>query len=259
MKMTFKEYINNPMGIKNSVFSNREIYRNLYKEKLDKILVRESGKINYVLYKNKNIYIVHIKVPSEVVKKFYYDVVLQFYPMSSKDTLSTSISNYGVKFFSNDPSFVYTFAHAMITNKMYIMDLIPKMSKEAISTVAKVRNPKNEIGYVKSIYFAYLIMQNYKLFDKIKFTTEGKPYNKILFLKTIMHSDEKIRLRQEKANEQEKIKKKSKTIETKPTSRERTTKSNENITNIKSSSSDNKIKSINKFGNSKKSKKVKSI
>ena len=76
MKITFKDYINNPMGVKNSVFSNREMYRNLYKDKLDKLLVRESGKIDYYLYTNKDIYIVHIKVPSETVKDFYYDVVL---------------------------------------------------------------------------------------------------------------------------------------------------------------------------------------
>ena len=31
---------------------------------------------------------------------------------------------------------------------------------------ANVRNPDNTVGYVKSIYFAYLIMKKYNLFDK---------------------------------------------------------------------------------------------
>ena len=261
MKITFKDYINNPMGLKNSVFSNREMYRNLYKDKLDKLLVREAGKIDYYLYNNKDIYIVHIKVPSEAVKEFYYDVVLQFYPMSSKDKLSSSLNNYGVKFFSNDPAFVFTFAHAMITNKLYIMDLIPKMSKEAISTVAKVRNPKNEIGYVKSLYFAYLIMQNKHLFDKIIFTTQAKPYNKTLFLRTIMHADTKIKQRQEKGEIEKKIKRKSKTIPSKPSedTRIRVQKTNRNINTTKTTSTIKNIKKTNSINNSKSVKNVKNI
>lgn len=261
MKITFKDYINNPMGVKNSVFSNREMYRNLYKDKLDKLLVRESGKINYYLYTNKDIYIVHIKVPSETVKDFYYDVVLQFYPMNSKDKLSASLNNYGVKFFSNDPAFVFTFAHAMITNKLYIMDLIPKMSKEAISTVAKVRNPKNEIGYVKSLYFAYLIMQNKHLFDKIIFKTQARPYNKVLFLRTIMHADTKIKQRQEKGETERKIKKKVKTIPSKPSgdTRIRVQKTNKNITTTKVISNTKNVKKTSNISNSKNIKNVKNI
>ena len=34
--MTFDEYIQNPMGIKNAVFSHREMYRELYKNKFNK-------------------------------------------------------------------------------------------------------------------------------------------------------------------------------------------------------------------------------
>ena len=52
--MTFDEYIQNPMGKENAVISNRNMYRILYSEKLDKILVREAGNIVYKLYKEKN-------------------------------------------------------------------------------------------------------------------------------------------------------------------------------------------------------------
>ncbi len=47
MKMTFDQYINNPMGIKNAVFSAREMYKELYTKKLNVILVREVGKVLY--------------------------------------------------------------------------------------------------------------------------------------------------------------------------------------------------------------------
>ena len=43
--MTFEEYINNPMGVKNAVISHREMYRKMYMEKLDKIMMREVGRL----------------------------------------------------------------------------------------------------------------------------------------------------------------------------------------------------------------------
>lgn len=196
MKMSFDQYIANPMGIKNAVFSNREIYRNLYTEKLDKILVREVGKIKYKLYKNGDEFLVYLKIPSEPIENFYYDVVIQFYTDDIAIKSSRSLKDYYVKFYSNDPSFVYTFAHAMLTNDMFIRDLVPRMSKQAVKKVASEKNPKNEIGYVKSIYFAYLVMRNYSLFEKVNYETYGEKYDKKRLLEEIVHADIKIEARQ---------------------------------------------------------------
>ena len=78
--MTLEQYIVNPLGKNNAVLNSitRESLRKEYRTKLDAIMVRENGKIDYNLYyeKSKNRYWMYIKVPSEVVKKFYYDVVL---------------------------------------------------------------------------------------------------------------------------------------------------------------------------------------
>ena len=78
MEMTFRQYIQNPMGIANAVISNREMYRQLYTGKLDKIMVREMGHIDYKLYVGKKKYYIHFKIPSEIIEKFYYDVVIEF-------------------------------------------------------------------------------------------------------------------------------------------------------------------------------------
>lgn len=196
MKMSFDQYIANPMGIKNAVFSNREIYRKLYTEKLDKVLVREVGKIKYNLYRNGDEFLVHLKIPSEPIEKFYYDVVIQFYTDDIAVKASRSLKDYYVKFYSNDPSFVYTFAHAMLTNDMFIRDLVPRMSKQAVKKAATEKNPKNEIGYVKSIYFAYLIMRNYSLFEKVNYETYAEKYDKKKLLGEIVHADIKIDARQ---------------------------------------------------------------
>lgn len=198
-EMTFDQYIQNPMGIANSVISNREMYRNMYMIKLDTIMVREMGKIDYHLYKDKSKdrYYAYIKVPSEVVEKFYYDVVIEFTPEKGAKP-SKSLKDYNVRFYSNDPAFVYTFAHAFIKNKMFIMEYTDKMSKEAVKKKAVTKNPMDTVGYVKSLFFAYLIMKRFNLFEKVLYIDK---YNEKFVKQNIMNADRKIALRTEAGQE----------------------------------------------------------
>jgi len=207
MEITYDGYIQNPMGIKNSVISNREMYRGLYIDKLDKILVREMGRVKYFLYKDKDKFYVHMKIPSEVVDKFYYDTVIEFYTDKKELLSSRTLIDYYVKFYSNDPSFVFTFAHAFIKNKIFIEDLESKMSKQAVKKNADIKNPTNQVGYVKSLYFAYLLMKQYGLFNKIQFETNARPYKKKEFIAQIELADIKIQKRKEGEEEQKKKKK----------------------------------------------------
>ena len=64
--MTFDEYINNPMGIKSAVISNREMYRKMYTEKFDKVMVREVGKMDYQLSKSNSKYYCYLKVAQHI-------------------------------------------------------------------------------------------------------------------------------------------------------------------------------------------------
>ena len=195
--MTFDEYISNPMGKKNAVFSQREVFREIYTKKLDAILVREVGKVKYQLYydKKNSKYYIHFKIPSEPIKDFYYDTVIEFYTKDHGISIGKSLSKYDVKFYSNDPSFVFTFAHAMKKNDMFIKDLEPRMAKKALKEVGKEKNPKDEVGYVKSIFFAYLLMKNYGLFAKVQFESYAKPYNKKELLNTVTQAEEKVQAR----------------------------------------------------------------
>lgn len=198
MDMTFDQYIQNPMGGSNSVMSNREMYRKMYMEKLDKIMVRESGKISYKLYRSSSRYYAHIKVPSETIKEFYYDVVIEFSkPKDGNKPLDRTLKNYNVRFFSNDPSFVYTFAHAFIKNGLFITELKDKMSKEAVEKKAEIKNPKDQIGYVKSLYFAYLMMIRKGLFNKMLYMDK---YNENILKADVMDADTKIAQRTEGAD-----------------------------------------------------------
>lgn len=200
MEMTYDQYIQNPMGVANAVISNRNMYRELYMSKLDKILVREMGKLDYTLYRSGKKYIVYIKIPSEVIEKFYYDVVIEFSEPKDKSLLDSTLKNYNVKFYSNDPSFVYTFAHAFIKNKLFIDELKDVMSKEAIKKVAVEKNPSNQVGYVKSLYFAYLYLKRENVFNKNKFLI-AKEVNWKRLQKEITPADIKIAQRQDAARE----------------------------------------------------------
>lgn len=254
MKMTFDQYINNPMGIKNAVFSAREMYKELYTKKLNVILVREVGKVLYKLFKKDNKYYVYMKIPSEVIEKFYYDVVIEFYTDNNTVKASKSLKDYYVKFYSNDPSFVFTFAHAMLKNDLFIRELTPKMSREAILKVAKEKNPNKEIGYVKSIYFTYLLMRNYGLFNKIIFDNEASNFNLKELFKEITHADEKIENRQEAQKELNKKNKKEKTNNIIPDSRQKNMISSSQP--IKLSKNIGKVKNTNGINNIKRSKRI---
>lgn len=253
MNITFDEYIANPMGRKNSVFTHREMYREMYTKKLDEIMVRENGSVDFVLYTDENnIYYVHIKIPSEVVSNFYYDVVLKFYTNNNTISSSRSIKDYYVEFFSNDPSFMFTFAHAFLKNKLFIKDLVPKMSKQAVKKVAVDKNPSDEVGYVKSIYFAYLIMKRYGLFNKVKYEAYSKKYNKKELLNNIIHSEVKL---EERNIEGEKQKKKNKKEKAK-TEKNNTSNMKSTRINIGNSASTKMIGKIKKTEKSKSTKNV---
>lgn len=240
--MTFNDYIQNPMGVKNAVISNREMYRTMYTKKWDAIKLRENGIINYTTYISKTDFYVYIKIPSEVIPDFYYDVIVQFTPPKNHKgaDFEQNLANYDVKFFSNDPSFVFTFAHAFKKNDMFIDDLSARMSKIALKKVASERNPGDQVGYVKSIYFAYLEISKRMLLKKLTYSGSQK-WDKERILSMIMPADEKIDRRKA---EEEKLKAKKKRThrdEKKPNTKEKNDISTIPISPIKAIASKSKI------------------
>lgn len=198
MRMTFNQYIQNPMGIANSVISNREMYRQLYTKKLDAIMVREVGHTNRMethTYKDGKRYIAYLKIPSETVPNFFYDVLIEFTEPKTDDKnvkkklVGNNLEDYYVRFYSNDPSFVFTFTHAFVKNDMFFKEFSNKMSKRALKEKAEQKNPKDLVGYVKSIYFAYLLMKRKGLFNKLKYL---ETYNKTSLDNRVMEADKKI-------------------------------------------------------------------
>lgn len=205
MEMTYKQYIDNPLGKRNAVFSQRDLYKGLYTEKFNTLMLREAGKIEYILYvdKSHDRYVAHIKVPSETVKNFYYDAVILFYTNDSAVHSSNSLQNYNVKFFSNDPAFVFTYLRVFLKNDLFFEVMKPRSSKLALKKDPKQTNPYEVPGYSKILYFAYLFMQSRNLFSKHSWSN-AQPYSARKLLATVEHTDEKIANRQELGEKQAK-------------------------------------------------------
>lgn len=253
--MTFKEWIANPSGKGSSVMSTKGMYKEMYVKKLDTLLLREGNKFTYHLYKSMDEfkYYIHMLIPSEIIKNFYYDIVIEFSTTNPAYSVGPTLNDYDIKVFTNSPDFIFTHAHAYNKAKMFFTDMTTKVPPQCLKEVAKVKNPKDEIGYVKSLYFTYLIMSQRKLFEKSNYRT-APLYKKTDLLTRIMDASMKISLRQEaeselKAKARKERKLQDKQIEEKNAAR---SKSSTGIKTVGRTNSISGVSNIKRVGHSKK-------
>lgn len=102
-------------------------------------------------------YFFHIKVPSEKVKGLFYDVVIKSEVPSDKKRVT--INNNPIKVYSNSPSFLFQYAYVCNKYGLIIDELIPKIGDIALSTPPKSKNPLENFGFEKSIYYACMYLK----------------------------------------------------------------------------------------------------
>lgn len=210
--MNIDQYIQNPLsaGKASAVMSSimREGMKKSYSDRFNNILMRENGEIKFYTYKDEknNVYYIHLKIPSEVVAKFYYDVVFRFSTDASAINAGRSLNKYDVQFFSNDPAFVYTYAFVFNQKGLVIKDIASKLGKYAITKTPDIKNPDKSTGYVKSFYFAYLFMKSHGLFNSTAFAG-AQAYSKNTLLSNIEDAESKIEKREEEGKKVSKKKK----------------------------------------------------
>lgn len=180
--------------------------------------------------------IVHVKVPSETVKNFWYDILIEVEPSG----LVTKIEDCDIKLFSNSPSFVYSYAHTFYhldpdfndkdkTDKklkkndsgMLIDTLrrkIPKnrllvhgaentLPEEVLYNEPVVRNPAGIPLPDKTIYYGiFYILDNLTLNDIKKsrrYRTEGQLLSSVTDFDTLMAKRKQAEARQKAATARE--------------------------------------------------------
>lgn len=174
---TLKEFMNNPMGKGSSVIINKQLIIDdldrRYKE-----LIKKHKDLDYSIYKDKNDYYFHFKIPSESERANTYDIVIQFTELTENFKYDNFLHRYYIKFFSNCPSFTYTYAYVCNKNKILVKFLKNKYSSDILLHEPKVRNPGGVMGYEKSIYFACKYLDsNRNLLNKMNINTKAIPLN----------------------------------------------------------------------------------
>lgn len=193
-QITFDEWVKNPSGGRSKLVGEREIAQAVYNDKYNKMLLMCGGHINYLLFRHlQDRFIIYIQMPSEKAKGLFYDVMVEFTTRDDVNRKLGKLTPYKVRFFANDPNFIYTFAYVYNKNGLIIPELVHKIGDKALKEKPKETNPNKMVGYVKSIYFAYLFMQNKGLFNKIMWANAASMDKLNSFIKnTVIHSDKKL-------------------------------------------------------------------
>lgn len=188
--MLLKEFMQDNMPLsKGSVKVPIKSIRDEYRERYDKL--SKDKPFKHELYKTSpgGRVIVHVKVPSETLDTFYYDVLLEV----EGTPTARGLENCNVKFFSNCPSFVYTYAYifyhlsadgtvsrdnksggAIITllrrklpqDRLLMPGTEDKIGDAVLDNEPNTRNPHRLIMLDKSLYYAvFYLMDNVKLSD----------------------------------------------------------------------------------------------
>lgn len=257
---TLKGFLDNPIGKGTSILPNRDLILNDFKRR-HKSMLDKGKKFEVNVYHNEvtDNYYFHVKVPSETDRVNDYDVVLQLSPtkISTGIIKPPLIDKYEVRFFSNSPSFVYTYAHIMYSNDMMVKFLAKKYSRIVLKKEPVVKNPTGVILYEKSITFAILtVLSNPDYMSRTYLKSIQKTHaENILFTK--IRTDEKILEEIQEENvrlgkikkdidkkRKEEVARKSK--EAKQLSTTKSTTGNRNITAKKSTSGTSKNKTTNR-------------
>jgi len=130
----------------------------------DQLTVRYVKNINKGItivdvFKNKDNYIFHLSIPSEknfqYVSPVFYDVIVEFYPFEAAHLESKKVDKYGIRVFSNCPTFIFNFTY--VYGKMgSLFNLVPTdhYSELALKEPPDIANPYRILGIEKSIFYA---------------------------------------------------------------------------------------------------------
>ena len=123
----------------------------------------------------------HILVPSDSNMN-NYDVVVHAFDQTGD---SGNTKDWSVNFFSNCPSFIYTYATAYNENGLLIPFLAKKYQNAVLHNLPQERNPDLTIGWDKSIFYAiHYLMTNMSLTQRFTCKMNSKPFDmKALFEK----------------------------------------------------------------------------
>jgi CRISPR/Cas system CMR-associated protein Cmr5 small subunit len=102
---------------------------------------------------------VHVKIPSEHVRDFTYDVVMAFTPRVD-GRYPRSLFYWPLQVYSNSPAFTFTYAYVTNKNNWLVSWLTSHVGSYALKEPPIIRNPVEILGLEKTIVFAAYFMKD---------------------------------------------------------------------------------------------------
>lgn len=176
---TFKSFMQNPLG-DGSTFQNKRIMSEGLFAKFN-ILLKKKNNFKVRVFEIGDSIFIHVLIPSETVDNFFYDVVIEFKDAKGK----SNIVSCPIKFFSNCPSFIFTFAFAFNQTGLLIEELKGKLNSKALNELPKIKNTEMVTGYEKSIFYAMYYIEHMNFLKRESFSnmiirTNAKQLSKII-------------------------------------------------------------------------------
>lgn len=188
--MNFHQWATNPVGKGSAQVANRGVIILDLRKRAEG---REVSKgINLEVYKKGQTYLLYFKLLSEHWKDLWYDVVFTLTPPEGVDVShDRTIANYEMKIISNMPSFAYTYAYAANAKGEVVEFLKSKFPKIFWEEKPKVRNPREEMGFEKSILLCvfYLTLKKFQYIDTLDKLSKGVPNLPVLYKKFMSFTD----------------------------------------------------------------------
>ena len=213
---SLREFVDNPMGKGSNAIPSRHLIREDLNRRFEKMLGEKEKKVSLEIYRDRDSYYFHFKIPSESsLRKNNYDVVLHFFlDENTKDAQQDkNLNRYLVRFFSNSPGFTYTYAYAFNLHGLLIEGLSDKFKPIVLQNPPVTRNPGEIISYEKTTYFACIyLLQNNKYLSKMIINPIAKPLKWNEFQRKIRNTDQ-IELEIRKENQRVEREKKAQKLE----------------------------------------------
>lgn len=187
--MNILEYTNDP---KVANQTNRET-KAKYTQNLNDLIMREKRMPDVSCYVKDKEYWFHVSVPDAKVHGINYDVVLQFIPKTPKQQDDRMITGYDVKFFANDPGFIFYYAYAFNHENLIISELKTKLNSTCLTKAPEKTNPDLNIRFCKTIYLAYLTLEKLNLLDKEYIKLRHPSKLNLTFLSAKIRNDTHVR------------------------------------------------------------------
>jgi hypothetical protein len=153
--MTMNQFLTNPTGFGSAGVARRDIIRRDLYGRFRVMLSKTGGSLPTRIYKGKEGYIFRVSVPSEKHASVSYDVLIHS-KRPEGEQVGLTVGDWEIQFFSNALNFTFTYAYVTAKAGLLWEPVRRKCSPESLRTPPKTRNPVEELGFEKSVYFTLL-------------------------------------------------------------------------------------------------------